>query len=163
MPINQNINVYLLKQRRVIFIIIGVFLLLVINLVITSIPFLASIDSVSPKKKLIESGVITAFITVIIIAPIIETILFQYLPITIISFFLKENKYIKPITIIISAISFSVVHIYNYTYFIMAFIGGLIFAYLFILSKQRKENPVVNLLVIHTLLNLIPFTRDFII
>ena len=104
-----------------------------------------------------------ALIIFVIAAPLIETILFQYLPITLIMYLLKNYKRRQTFSILISATLFGLSHPYNLTYIFLAFLVGVVFAYFFLLSIKRKEIPFLNVFLIHLLLNFIPYSRDFIL
>jgi membrane protease YdiL (CAAX protease family) len=91
------------------------------------------------------------FILVVIVSPIIETIIFQFIIIEI--FYEKCNKYL---ICGLSAILFASSHLYNILYFVFAFIMGLAFAYLYILGK-KKEKGIKYVFLSHLIYNLIAF------
>ncbi len=70
----------------------------------------------SPFKSTMEE-----FITVILIAPVLETFLFQYLP------FKLTRKWMSPVlSILLCGVIFSALHTYNWFYMLSAGIVGLL-------------------------------------
>ncbi len=96
------------------------------------------------------------FILTVIIVPIIETFLFQFLIIEICIRFLKKKKEI--IAILTSALIFSICHYYNFLYIISIFFLGIVFSSFYILAKKRSDiNPFIFLTLIHAINNLLAF------
>lgn len=95
------------------------------------------------------------FILSVIIGPIIESFLFQYLIIEILYIF----KIIKvEIILIISALAFSLSHYYNFIYILITFISGLIYASYYIYLKiEKKKFPFLYILALHSLYNFTVF------
>jgi membrane protease YdiL (CAAX protease family) len=98
------------------------------------------------------------FVMVVFIAPIIETIIFQYLIINqvYISYNGKNNKIIA---IIISSITFGLIHLYNLNYFIFGTIIGVLLASSFYYFKEKTNNfnAIFYVFLIHSLSNLYVF------
>ncbi|WP_369822752.1 type II CAAX prenyl endopeptidase Rce1 family protein [Spirosoma sp. 209] len=94
---------------------------------------------------------IKLIIIVIIITPIAETILFFSLIRVILQKIDSSGKYF----IILSSILFGISHNYSIIYIIDTFITGAIWAYVYLISEKRLENPTVNLIIIHILCNCI--------
>lgn len=88
----------------------------------------------------------------VIVAPLIETLLFQYLVIEICKTIKMRLRY----CCFISAIIFASFHLYNVFYFLYTFAGGLLFAFLYLRGKNQK-NAILLPLVAHTLYNGIVF------
>ena len=91
------------------------------------------------------------FILVVIVAPILETLIFQYL---IINFFLTKTKSFY--ACVISSLIFALQHMYNLFYFVLTLFVGLIFAYLYVIGKKRNYGFIL-VAVAHSLYNLIVF------
>lgn len=158
----MRIEAFLLKSNRLLFIAIGIVLLLLINIIITSFPFSESIKDLPEFDGIRASTSFWVLFFVVIIAPLFETIMFQYIPIKLISILLNKKKQrIKEYTCILcSALLFAAIHCYNITYIVITFLGGIIFAYLFILSGKRKEFPIINIAIMHSVLNFIASAID---
>ncbi len=153
---------FLLHINIIKFVLINVITLLSIQLIITSLPFAESINT-TETLDLKEVNPILLFFFVVLVAPLFETIIFQTAIIKLVIYLqkiikIKQNNYL-PITI--SAIAFGLYHNYNTTYIIIGIIGGFVFASSYIISKKRSEKPIINLFLIHSVLNFIPFCIDF--
>ncbi|MFK7748785.1 MAG: CPBP family glutamic-type intramembrane protease [Kordia sp.] len=98
------------------------------------------------------------FILSVIIGPLIETFLFQYLIIEILYFFKK----IKINTIIIiSSITFSLIHYYNLIYILVTFLSGIIYAsYYLYLKVEKQKSPFLYIWFLHSLYNFSVFILD---
>lgn len=95
------------------------------------------------------------FILFVILGPILETLIFQFLPYLILSNFLRgRNK--KIIIIIVSALFFAFTHWYGIFYFIYALAIGLILMFSY-LSRLKKGDSFQAILIIHTLFNCLAF------
>lgn len=90
-------------------------------------------------------------ILIIIVAPIIETILFQYLPIILTRKFIIQKKWV---VITLSALLFSIFHIYNITYFFMALIGGLLMGTFYHIAEYKKLSPILFTFLLHASYNM---------
>lgn len=88
----------------------------------------------------------------IIVAPLIETLLFQYIVIEIFKSIKIRLKY----CCILSAFVFASMHLYNIFYFLYAFVGGLMFAFLYTRGKNQKYAMLLPLIA-HTIYNGIVF------
>lgn len=82
-----------------------------------------------------------AILLAIIIAPIAETLVFQY---GIIETFRAKRS--LPFCCFISAISFAAFHVYNIYYFFLTFIAGLLLAYIYLLKKTTMSGILVTCL-----------------
>jgi membrane protease YdiL (CAAX protease family) len=101
-----------------------------------------------------EEPPFTVFIIAVIIAPILETLIFQK-GIIILS---RKIEYIKNrvwLQIVISALIFGLNHTYSVAYIFVGFLLGLIFAYSYIVSEDKKSNALRNVIIIHSLSNMI--------
>ena len=110
-------------------------------------------------SKFAHISIIKLFFYKVLLAPLIETLLFQFI---IIEFFLlifKGNKVI--IALIISASVFGYSHYFNtqnVLYSLFAALIGLIFASIYILTKRRKDiNPFLLVFFVHLSINLFAF------
>ena len=156
----KQIHINLSSVNRFIFILLGVLLMLLIDITITSIPGSESMVDVEGIQDIRDLGAVQAFFLVIIFGPILETFLFQLIPLKLLP--LISKKITQPYLIFISATLFSLWHCYNATYMIATFFGGLVLAYFFLLSTKRKEYGFINITIIHLLSNLVPYSIDFI-
>ena len=91
------------------------------------------------------------FIIVIIFAPLLETLIFQY---AIIDY--ARNKISLKASCIISALFFALFHMYNVYYFLFAFFSGLILANAYATAKNLKQ-ALIGTFLIHSFYNLLVF------
>ena len=95
------------------------------------------------------------FFIAVLVAPIIETLIFQYALIESI------RQKIKPsYACLLSAFAFALVHFYSVYYFLFALIGGLTFAYMYYLEKSVIKSILV-VLTAHILYNLLIYAGRF--
>lgn len=131
-----------------------IFLVTLINLLIC---FIASFLSNYFTGKSLNEGVNgflntqEEFVLVVIIAPLFETLIFQYL---IIDFFSKKMQ--LKFACFISALTFALQHTYNLFYFVFALFMGIILAFLYVIG-HKKNKGFVLVLITHFLYNLIVF------
>jgi membrane protease YdiL (CAAX protease family) len=96
-----------------------------------------------------SAGTVHIF-SVLIIAPILETFIFQYLVIKLVEWLKWGNL---P-AVLISAVLFGLLHFYNPGYIVFAFIGGLVLSYFFVLLRQGKHKAFLWVCIAHILSNL---------
>ncbi len=91
----------------------------------------------------------------IIIGPYIETLLFQTLVIFLICKIVKRPKYNFCLSILLSAILFSISHTYSLYYVLYAFIGGVIYANAYYFARYKKWSATLTVFIIHAIHNTI--------
>lgn len=107
---------------------------------------------------LMKNDPITYILVLVIIAPFLETLIFQALVIEIV---LKVNKKAVKWAIVLSALVFGLAHSYNIFYVFATFIIGLFYAWLYVFFKlHRKENAFLFVSLIHLTNNLIAGVID---
>ena len=95
-------------------------------------------------------------IIAIFVAPIIETLVFQYLPYLILTKWIGIKN--KLFCIIIMSIIFSSMHYYNWLYITMTFFGGIILNNLYIYyNKHAHTYSFILTVLFHALFNLFGF------
>lgn len=88
------------------------------------------------------------FITLVFLAPLVETYLFQYL------FFEHLSRYLKnSVIIFLSAIAFGLGHTYNSAYILYAFFSGLLYSVCY--YYRLNSHPYVIVFLIHSVYNLL--------
>ena len=101
-----------------------------------------------------SSSLLEELVAVVIVAPVLETIIFQFI---IIEALLKLKLETLP-CIIISALLFGVSHWYNLAYVGVATVVGFVFAYYYLaLRHQRNYNKLTLVILLHALSNLFVF------
>lgn len=97
------------------------------------------------------------FLLSVIIGPLLETLIFQYLTIEILSFFKLKKSFI----ILISSLFFSLIHYYNFIYIIATLPAGIIYATYYMYLKEKKiKTPFLYIFGLHTLYNFTVFILD---
>jgi len=108
------------------------------------------------SSALEDLPIIIKLIVFSVIAPFIETFIFQFIIIEFLLSFIKKNKYL---VILLSGFLFGFAHyfnMYNLIYSIAAMVAGIIFATIYIIAKDRKDIYFPFLLVfgVHAFINL---------
>jgi hypothetical protein len=134
------------------------FVILIDNVYSLTISYLITLYD----KKLLYTGIdefslLEIFFLAVIIAPLIETFIFQFLIIEILSKFKVNTSLI----LWISTLLFSLSHNYNVVYILAMVFPGLLYAsfYLF-LKKETSKSPFFMIFLLHAIANLIAFIID---
>ena len=96
-------------------------------------------------------SILEEILLAIILAPLVETIIFQFLLLRLLQ---KYVKYIY-IQIFLSALVFGLAHCYSISYVIKAFLSGVLYSTLFIIVEKRGKNGFLYVLISHTMYNII--------
>lgn len=99
-----------------------------------------SFDNIDPLNQ---------FLMAVLLAPVLETLIFQYALIESI-----RQRFHPLYSCFISTFAFALVHLYSVYYFFFAIISGLIFAYLYLLEKSVIRGSLL-VLTTHILYNLL--------
>ncbi|MBW7914379.1 MAG: CPBP family intramembrane metalloprotease [Taibaiella sp.] len=91
-------------------------------------------------------------IELMVIAPILETLVYQYLIIRLFMYFAKSRKY-YPCAILISAIAFGLGHTYNPAYIFFAFFIGLVLAYMYYFYSKEPLKAFWTVVLVHGIRN----------
>lgn len=149
----QKITIYLRKLKGITFV-----------LIITSLLYFVSFSSnivigFIKQKDLIfidflgkENSIVLLFITTIILAPIFETFLGQFLP----YYLLKRINYMNErsyLILIASALFFGLLHFYSLFYMIYAFFLGLVLSYGYMVRIKNDKNAFLLIAISHSFLN----------
>lgn len=113
---------------------------------------LTKIDSSKLKGSLENETVLFQFVVGVLLAPIIETYIFQYL----IIYSLKKHIKQSAIRFFLSVLLFGVAHHYNWSYVLYGLAIGLVFATSFVLYNNVKAGFVYTC-TLHALFNLTAF------
>ncbi|RYC67302.1 CPBP family intramembrane metalloprotease [Spirosoma sordidisoli] len=93
------------------------------------------------------------FLMIALHAPIIETIVFQYIPIEVTFKYFKR----KWLSSIISASFFSIIHTYSISYMCMTFIAGIILSVVYLESLKHNKIAVLYTILFHSVYNMYGF------
>lgn len=124
-----------------------------------SLPILFFLDSIYPAEDTFAKyGKMKLFIFVVFIAPIVETFVFQFIPIKVLQRKVKSNVAI----VIVSSLLFALAHLSSYTYAFSNLLGGTVLASTFIIAARKKFPAYLCTASVHTLNNLIVFIATLI-
>ena len=141
------------------------FVLCIISLFLKTLVFsfryIFNIQDISFRERLITQNFkisIGTIIDTVIIAPVLETLVFQSLFFII----MKRFNINKWIIILISSISFGVYHNYSIFYMINTSLIGFVFIYMYIQRANAEKKPALSIIVAHSMINLIIIITTFI-
>lgn len=111
----------------------------------------------------LKSNPILFFVTAVILAPLLETLIFQKFIIIgthKVLLKLKCEGFIIPI--IISTLVFGIQHLYSIRYLICGLFVGYLLALTFVLLYKNKQRSFFITAIIHSIVNLIAFLMEFV-
>ena len=94
------------------------------------------------------------FVISVIVAPIIETYIFQSWLIKKTLAYSNNNKFLA---LAVSAIAFGIGHHYSVAYVLKATIAGTLYAFMFLTISEKKLNPFFYIVAAHAAFNCIGF------
>lgn len=101
---------------------------------------------------------LVTFILVVFIYPILETLVFQLLPIYIFRDGCNlKRRYVS----VISAFLFGILHWFSIGYVIYGFLVGMIFSTGYLLLQETTKNPFRIIVIVHALKNLIAWSISY--
>lgn len=125
-----------------------------VMLTLSILPILATINSVWPGEIANEGySKFSLFILAVVIAPIVETFLFQFVVIEILRKWISSSI----IIVLLSSGLFAISHLSSYAYGLSNFFTGAILAYTYLLAIKRKFSPFLCTTAVHSLRNVIVF------
>ncbi|WP_313190617.1 type II CAAX prenyl endopeptidase Rce1 family protein [Sphingobacterium sp.] len=128
---------------------------LIIGAITSGIAYL--IDPSSLQNPADDYGILFTTFLLLIFAPIIETLIYQFLVIEI----LRKIKIPPGLIISFSAILFGLSHHYHVFYIIATTISGIIYALYYLkLRPQGKLNAILGVTGLHFLSNLVALLSD---
>lgn len=133
---------------------------LISSIILTLIIILVSED-VFQIDYMKNISLIDKILTLVIFAPIIETLIFQYFIIE--SLLLIRRKIYIPLYLIIlvSGIVFGLSHNYNIYYVISTILIGVIYGFFYLIAKfNTRMNAYTSIVIVHSFANLIVVIFD---
>lgn len=103
-----------------------------------------------------KKGLLEIFLLTVIAGPLIETLIFQYVVIeTGLKIIDKQKNFIL---ILVSALVFGISHFYSFLYVSLAFILGIYFGCIYVLSKEKEGiNAFILVTIVHANINFCAF------
>ncbi len=155
---------HLLTIHVLVFIFYFVWIILLVGYFYSLLPFADNMQNVEELENIKKSGILPYFFITVFFGPIFETLVFQAFVIYVTqSLFLKIGVKSLICPVLCSALVFALDHSYNISYMALGFVVGLIFASSYVIVKQRKESAVIVVIIIHTIVNLVPFSLYFLL
>lgn len=113
--------------------------------------------SPTPNETIMTQGLGKQMFLAVILAPLIETLIFQKWVYQLLSLvgWLKQNKIL---IIFISAVIFGLIHFYSLSYVIYNFFAGALLMFAYIVRIEKKPYWIVT--VLHGLMNLFSILID---
>ncbi|PKM68124.1 MAG: hypothetical protein CVU95_05640 [Firmicutes bacterium HGW-Firmicutes-2] len=148
----NKLDTYLRSLPTAKFILIMTLISFLVVIPLALMAFFMNIDMNGPDFD--EIPIVLSFLSLGIIVPIFETLIFQFLIIR----FLKKFSFFKNriyITILISAVLFGLAHTYSIYYMFFAFVDGLLLAYAFVIYEDKKVSAFWVTMAIHGLRNVL--------
>lgn len=145
---------FLRKLSTIKFIIIITIATFIISAIFGSIVQILNIENSQTQLSISKAPYIVKLVAVGIIAPLLETLVFQH---GIIKLLRKRAKNNDLAVIFISALIFGLAHCYNVLYVIHTTLIGVLLAYSYIIYEDKKMNPFWVVVIIHSLRNSIVF------
>lgn len=101
--------------------------------------------------------IIDTLITSIILAPLLETLIFQHLIFKLSRFIVKNNRLSLISFLTISSLSFGLSHFTSLVYILYTIFSGFIFAISYEIFYLKRLKPFWNVALIHAMFNFILF------
>lgn len=105
----------------------------------------------------VHTSIIEGVFIAVLIAPFIETFLFQHF---VIKFILSKKATATLASCMISAILFAIGHYYSWQYILKTFLSGLLFASLYLIINYKRQNPILIVFTAHAIYNCIGLIVD---
>jgi len=139
---------YLIKAPAYIYILVFFFPSVLLGAITTFLP------EPDMTGSFVTDSIVLDLLIAVIVAPLLETLLFQSLIIEIICKIIKRPRRNIYIAVMVSSLAFALNHTYSLGYVIMTFFWGIIFALAYYLGRYRKEGPIILVFLIHSIYNL---------
>jgi hypothetical protein len=99
------------------------------------------------------SSIPTSLTNIVLLVPLIETFLFYFLPYNMLVF--NKPNHRKVVYVGVSALAFAVVHLYNFLFFVSAFIIGIFLAARFyhVAQKEKEIIATLSIFITHAMFN----------
>ncbi|MBV8665134.1 MAG: CPBP family intramembrane metalloprotease [Burkholderiaceae bacterium] len=97
-------------------------------------------------------GPVGRLIVASLIAPLVETALFQWAPIRLLHTWLRQPAWLA---VLVSAVLFGMGHTYSLGYVVFTFLVGLVLAFGFQAKNYRGGHPYLLICIVHALRNVI--------
>jgi len=161
---------YYYKSSVLKIILIGIPLLFILSLFVTIIFELLNIREIKlfsisgyplSLNNMTSSRIVNnllIFLLVVVLGPLAETIIFQYLPLKACQKWFSKHKYSICITIVFASIVFALIHLPRVRNICSAFLSGLIYCFVCFVFMRKKRRPILYTTILHGCYNFIAIT-----
>ena len=158
------VNYYeIFLERRNVFFVLSMAVLAILFSILFS--YLLSLFGLQLLNPIDSHSFTDKIIVAVVLAPLFESWIFQYLPFFYLQKLYKEETGIfKWFYIVISTLLFSIQHYYSIWYIIAMIVPGILLAYSFLHFYALYKNLIVPfwfIVIIHALVNLIATLSDY--
>jgi membrane protease YdiL (CAAX protease family) len=134
--------------------------ILSIVIVLLFLPVLYALEILAGPRggpSFLDESLLFQFVTAVLLAPLLETLIFQAVPILI----LKKYTGFRPGTVVlVSSFWFAAAHSYSIAYVFYAFLIGLLLAYSYVIYVEKAVSAFWVVAAIHSLRNLFSFAMN---
>lgn len=96
-------------------------------------------------------------ILAVLIAPVVETVVFQYAPAKFVNEFLRRKRYATCFVIVLVSAIFGLTHGASATYMTITFFYGIVWSLCCLIFLRKKQKPILYTSLIHATYNLTLF------
>ena len=121
------------------------------NLLFTLVKYFVFSNKEALRNYPLADTPILYLIVGLVIAPILETMIFQKAAIALSKFFLKNNF----ISVIISSLLFGLMHFYSFSSILMTSLMGFYFGLHYTILYRKKSKPLLTTAILHSCWNLL--------
>ena len=129
-----------------------VLLAVVVNVLITSLFSFVLFPNHSAGPKI--DSLIEHFFIAVILSPLVETALVQYL---VINFIINKIKNSSLLACIVSSVIFAAFHHYSFAYVLKTFLSGFLYGTLYLTTIQKNSNAFLVTSIAHSIFNTVGF------
>jgi len=148
--LNDRLSLWLKVLHPAWFVVLLVFASFVI---IVPFMFLATVFPIfvpGPGSSGVKHGAFVQIALGVMLAPLLETALFQALPIELLS---RKTSFRWQTNVLVSSVLFGAAHRYSWGYVLATFLVGVVFAYGYAVRRRERGRPFLLVFLAHALRN----------
>lgn len=150
----HKLNASLKKTNRITFVLVVTMVSFIVGFILSRVfGYFRESDITLLNFPDQEESMVMLFFSTVILTPLIETFLNQFLPYHL----LKKIKYLSErnyLILLISALFFGILHMYSLFYIIFGFLLGIVFMYGYMVRIKSDNKTFYLIAVTHSLFNL---------
>lgn len=119
------------------------------------IEFILNKSNINPIKGYVPKSFVDEIFIVLLVGPIVETFIFQFLVYYLLRIFYDSLKRLFPVVYILtSTLFFAIIHSYSKVYILYMLLPGALLAILFYVRKKKDQYPFESVLIVHLSYNI---------